>query len=249
MRKPLMAGNWKMYKTPDEARAYLDAFVPLVRESGHAEIVICPPFPALEAAVASTRGTNIHVGGQNLYWERDGAFTGEVCGPMLRAVGCSHVIVGHSERRQYFGDTDANVARKAVAALDAGLIPIVCIGEKLDDREAGRTESVLMTQIAGALAAMSDSQFAAILIAYEPVWAIGTGKTATPQMAADAHAIIRRECHELFGVSAATQLRILYGGSVKPDNTAALMSQHDIDGVLVGGASLDPKSFAAIVNY
>jgi triosephosphate isomerase len=244
-----MAGNWKMYKTPDETRAYFDAFVPLTRESGHADIVICPPFPALEAAVAAARGTAIHIGAQNLYWGQNGAFTGEVCGPMLRAVGCSHVIVGHSERRQFFGDTDAGVARKAAAALDAGLIPIVCIGERLEEREAGRTESVLMSQIAGGLAALNDSQFAAIVIAYEPVWAIGTGRTATPQMAAEAHATIRRECHELFGATASAQLRILYGGSVKPENTAALMSQHDIDGVLVGGASLDPNSFATIVNY
>ena len=244
-----MAGNWKMYKTPDETRAYFDAFVPLTRQSAHADVVICPPFPALEAAVTAARGTAVHIGGQNLYWGREGAFTGEVSGPMLRAAGCSHVIVGHSERRQYFGDGDAEVARKAVAALDAGLTPIICVGERLEDRESGRTESLLMTQIAGALGALSDSQFAAIVIAYEPVWAIGTGKTATPQMAADAHGIVRRECQRLFGDGAAAPLRILYGGSVKPDNTAALMSQPDIDGVLVGGASLDPQSFAAIVNY
>jgi triosephosphate isomerase (TIM) len=244
-----MAGNWKMYKTPAETSAYFEAFVPLTRDSRHADIVICPPFPALGTAVAAAQGTVIQVGAQNLYWGQEGAFTGEVSGPMLKAAGCSHVIVGHSERRQYFGEGDAEVARKTVAALDAALTPIVCVGEKLEDREAGRTESVLMTQIAGALGAMSASQFAAIAIAYEPVWAIGTGRTATPQMAAEAHAIVRRECQQRFGDKAAAKLRILYGGSVKPENTPALMAQHDIDGVLVGGASLDPQSFAAIVNY
>ena len=244
-----MAGNWKMYKTPAETHAYFEAFAPLTRDSGHAEIVICPPFPALAAAVAAAHGTHVQVGAQNLYWGREGAFTGEVSGPMLQAAGCSHVIVGHSERRQYFGEGDAEVARKAVAALDAGLTPIVCVGEKLEQREAGHTEQVLMAQIAGALGALSAAQFGAIVMAYEPVWAIGTGRTATPQMAAEAHAIIRRECLGLFGADAAAPLRILYGGSVKPENTPALMAQPDIDGVLVGGASLDPQSFAAIVNY
>ena len=244
-----MAGNWKMYKTPAETHAYFAAFVPLTRESRHAEIVICPPFPALANAVAAAQGTDVQVGAQNLYWGKEGAFTGEVSGPMLQAAGCSHVIVGHSERRQYFGEGDAEVARKTVAALDAGLTPIVCVGEKLEQREAGQTEQVLMTQIAGALGAMSAAQFEALVIAYEPVWAIGTGRTATPQMAAEAHAIIRRECLGLFGEEAAGKLRILYGGSVKPENTPALMAQPDIDGVLVGGASLDPQSFAAIVNY
>lgn len=244
-----MAGNWKMYKTPAQTNAYFEAFVPLTRDSGHADIVICPPFPALSAAVAAVAGTAIRIGAQNLYWGSEGAFTGEVSGPMLTGAGCSHVIVGHSERRQYFGEGDAEVARKTVAALDAGLTPIVCIGEKLEEREANRTESVLMTQIAGALGALSASQFSALVIAYEPVWAIGTGRTATPQMAADAHAIIRRECQGLFGGEAAGRLRILYGGSVKPENTPALMAQQDIDGVLVGGASLDPQSFATIVNY
>jgi triosephosphate isomerase len=249
MNKPLMAGNWKMYKTPAETRAFFEAFRPLVASSKHCEIVICPPFPDLAAAVEAAGGANIQVGAQNLYWAKEGAFTGEVSGPMIRAAGATHVIVGHSERRQFFGETDETVLKKTVAALDAGLSPIVCVGELLEHREAGKTEAVLCDQCLKGIAGLDARQFAQIVIAYEPVWAIGTGKTATPEIAADAHRIIRREMQARYGNEAAQNLRILYGGSVKPDNAKSLMAQEEINGVLVGGASLDAASFAKIVNF
>jgi triosephosphate isomerase len=244
-----MAGNWKMYKTPAETAAFFEAFRPLVAAAVHCEIVICPPFIDLPAAVASASGTSIRLGAQNLYWAKEGAFTGEVSGPMIRAAGATHVIVGHSERRQFFGETDETVLKRTVAALDAGLTPIVCVGELLEHREAGRTEAVLCEQCLKGIAGLDERQFAQIVIAYEPVWAIGTGKTATPQIAADAHAVIRREMAKRYGDGLAADVRILYGGSVKPDNVKSLMAQDEIDGVLVGGASLDAKSFAAIVNF
>jgi triosephosphate isomerase len=244
-----MAGNWKMYKTPAETAAFFEAFRPLIAAAGHCEIVICPPFIDLSAAVASARGTSIRLGAQNLYWAKEGAFTGEVSGPMICAAGASHVIVGHSERRQFFGETDETVLKRTVAALDAGLTPIVCVGELLEHREAGRTEAVLCEQCLKSIAGLDERQFAQIVIAYEPVWAIGTGKTATPQIAAEAHAVIRREMAKRYGDGLAADVRILYGGSVKPDNVKSLMAQDEIDGVLVGGASLDAKSFAAIVNF
>ena len=249
MNKPLMAGNWKMYKTPAETRAFFDAFRPLVASAKHCEIVICPPFPDLAAAVEAAGGANIQVGAQNLYWAKEGAFTGEVSGPMIRAAGATHVIIGHSERRQFFGETDETVLKKTVAALDAGLSPIVCVGELLEHREAGKTEAVLCDQCLKGIAGLDPRQFAQIVIAYEPVWAIGTGKTATPEIAADAHRIIRREMQARYGNEAAQNLRILYGGSVKPDNAKSLMAQEEINGVLVGGASLDAASFAKIVNF
>jgi triosephosphate isomerase len=249
MRKPVMAGNWKMFKTPAETRDFFEAFRPLVAAAGHCEIVICPPFPDLPAAVEGAQGTRIQVGAQNLYWAKEGAFTGEVSGPMIRATGATHVIVGHSERRQYFGETDETVLKRTVAALDAGLIPIVCVGELLEQREAGQTEVVLCRQCLQGIAGLDARQFAQIVIAYEPVWAIGTGRTATPEIAAEAHRVIRREMRNRYGSDAAESLRILYGGSVKPDNVKALMAQDEIDGVLVGGASLDVKSFAPIVNF
>jgi triosephosphate isomerase len=244
-----MAGNWKMFKTPAETSAFFEAFRPLVRAAAHCEIVICPPFPDLAAAVDAARGTKIQIGAQNLYWAKEGAFTGEVSGPMIRASGATHVIVGHSERRQFFGETDATVLKRTVAALDSGLTPIVCVGEQLEHREAGKTESVLCGQCHDGIMELDAGQFARIVIAYEPVWAIGTGKTATPEIAAEAHAIIRREMRSRYGAAAAENLRLLYGGSVKPENAKILMAQPEIDGVLVGGASLDAKSFAAIVNY
>ena len=240
-----MAGNWKMYKTPAETVAFFEAFRPLVATAGHCEIVICPPFIDLAAAIASTRGTSIRIGAQNMYWAKEGAFTGEVSGPMIRAAGATYVIVGHSERRQYFGETNETVLKKTLAALDAGLTPIVCVGETLEQREAGQTENVLMDHCQGGTSGLSAEQFSKILIAYEPVWAIGTGKTATPEIAADAHRVIRGA----FSQPAANSLRILYGGSVKPDNIKGLMAQPEIDGALVGGASLDPISFASIVNF
>jgi len=244
-----MAGNWKMYKTPADTRAFLEKFRPLVERVGHCEIVICPPFPDLVAAVEAARGTSIQIGAQNLYWQKEGAFTGEVSGPMIRATGATHVIIGHSERRQYFGETDESVLQKTKSALEAGLTPIVCVGERLEEREADKTEAVLCGQCRKGIAGLDAGQFVRIVIAYEPVWAIGTGKTATPGMAGAAHRVIRDEAHAHYGEEAANQVRILYGGSVKPDNAKSLMAQPEIDGVLVGGASLDPASFASIVNF
>ena len=228
-----------MYKTPAETKEFFSIFVPLVASSGH-DVVICPPFIDIGAAVEATAGSNVEIGGQNLYWKNEGAFTGEISGPMLLASGAKWVIIGHSERRQYFGETDATVLDRTKAALAAGLKPIVCVGETLAEREAGQTESVLKTQFDGGILPLGDD-LAKIVIAYEPVWAIGTGKVATPEMAQAAHAYLR----SLLPVD----VRILYGGSVKPDNVAGLMSQPDIDGALVGGASLDATSFAKIVNF
>ncbi|HYA18509.1 MAG TPA: triose-phosphate isomerase [Bryobacteraceae bacterium] len=249
MRKPLMAGNWKMYKTPADTHAFFEAFRPLAEEVSGREIVICPPFPCLEAAVAEAKGSVIGIGAQNLYWGREGAVTGEVSGHMLQAVGCGYVIIAHSERRQYFGECEADVVRKTEAALEYELTPIVCVGERLEERESNRTEAVLEEQFSGGLAPLRPEQFAKVVIAYEPVWAIGTGRTATPQLAAGAHAFIRRQIAKRFGETQAAVTRILYGGSVKPDNVAKLMAEEEIDGALVGGASLDPVSFASIVNY
>jgi triosephosphate isomerase len=249
MRKKLIAANWKMYKTPDEARAFLKDFLPKAVKHTRDEVVLCPPFVCIAAVVEGVKGTKVGVGGQNLHWENEGAFTGEVSAAMLRAAGCTHVILGHSERRQYFGETDDTVNRKLKAALDAGLAPIVCVGEVLEEREASLTEDVLRRQCARAFRAISGERAAALVVAYEPVWAIGTGKTATPQMASEAHAIIRAEAAKAFGAEMAAGLRILYGGSVKPENAKALMSEEEIDGALVGGASLKPDSFWAIVNY
>jgi triosephosphate isomerase len=244
-----MAGNWKMYKTPAETSAFFQKFGPLVANSEHCEIVICPPFIDLAAAVQATQGTRVRIGAQNLHWAKEGAYTGEISAAMIVASGCSHVIIGHSERRQYFGETDESVLKKTVAALDAGLTPIVCVGERLEHREGGLTEAVLVGQCQGGICGLTPTQFARIIIAYEPVWAIGTGKTATPEIAADAHRVIRQKIREAFGAEAADGVRILYGGSVKPDNTKTLMAQKEIDGVLVGGASLDPVSFGSIVNF
>ena len=244
-----MAGNWKMYKTPAETTAFFEKFRPLVENSDHCEIVICPPFTSLAAAVDAVKGTRVRTGAQNVAWAKDGAFTGEISGPMIVAVGATYAIVGHSERRQYFNETDETVLRRTQAALEFGLIPIVCVGERLEDREAGKTGEVLVGQFRKGIAGLSEQQFAKIAIAYEPVWAIGTGKTATPEMAADAHRTIRAEVREKFGKDAGDAVRILYGGSVKPDNAKVLMGQPEIDGVLVGGASLDAVGFASIVNF
>jgi triosephosphate isomerase (TIM) len=247
MRRKLIAANWKMYKTPEQAQTFVAQFLPFLNGSQAVEIVLCPPFVCLPAVVQAAQGTRLTVGGQNMFWEKEGAYTGEVSAPMLKAAGCSHVIIGHSERRQYFGETDENVNRKLKAALAAGLQPIVCVGEVLQEREAGLTEEVLTRQCRIAFSDISSSEAASLVVAYEPVWAIGTGKTATPDMAADAHRVIRAQAARAFGEDTATRLRILYGGSVKPENAGALMAQSEIDGALVGAASLDPKSFAAIV--
>ncbi len=244
-----MAGNWKMYKTPAETTAFFEKFRGVPASGNDASVVIFPPFIDITSAVEATRGSQVGIGAQNLYWGTEGAFTGEVCGRMIRAAGCTHVLIGHSERRQFFGETDATVYKRCLAALDADLMPIVCLGERLEERESGRTEAVLQEQFANGIAVLTPEQFARIVIAYEPVWAIGTGKTATPEIAGAAHAVIRAQVAGRFGQDAANQIRILYGGSVKPDNVKSLMAQTEIDGVLVGGASLDPASFAAIVNY
>jgi triosephosphate isomerase (TIM) len=249
MRKKVMAANWKMYKTPDETTQYFRDFLPLVAGHDRDEIVVCPPYTSVANAVQAARGSNVAVGVQNVHWKMDGAFTGEISAPMLLCLGVTHVIVGHSERRQYFGETDDTVNLRLKAALESGLTPICCVGEVLEEREAGMTDDVLRRQCVRAFHAISAKKAAKLIVAYEPVWAIGTGKTATPEIAAEAHAVIRHEAGKVFGDEFATQLRILYGGSVKPDNASALMAQEEIDGALVGGASLDPKSFAAIVKY
>jgi len=244
-----MAGNWKMFKTPAETIAFFEKFRPLAGNSEHCEIVICPPFTNLAAAVEAAKGTRIHVGAQTVAWAKEGAFTGEISGPMIAATGATYTIVGHSERRQYFGETDETVLKRTQAALEFSLTPIVCVGERLHERECGSTEAVLVGQCQKGIAGLSEQQLARIVIAYEPVWAIGTGKTATPEIAADAHRTIRAQIRERFGKDAADAVRILYGGSVKPDNVRSLMAQPEIDGTLVGGASLDPVSFAGIVNF
>jgi triosephosphate isomerase len=249
MRRPIMAGNWKMYKTVQETCAFFEKFNPLVASSQHCEIVICPSFVSLQTAAHSTRGTRVEIGGQNLFWATEGAYTGEVSAGMLKAAGCQWALVGHSERRQYFGETDDGAFKKIMAALDAGLTPIYCVGELLQHREAGETHKILETQFMGGVAGLSGEQFHKIVVAYEPVWAIGTGKVATPEIAAEAHRFIRDHARTAFGPEAAAACRILYGGSVKPDNIRRLMAQPEIDGALVGGASLDPVSFASIVNF
>ena len=249
MRKKLLAGNWKMHKTPDETLAYFREFLPLVAGHERDEIVVCPPYTDVDVAIEVARGSNVAIGAQNVHWKAYGAYTGEISAPMLVSLGVTHVIVGHSERRQYFGETDDTVNLRLKASLEAGLTAICCVGEVLEEREAGLCEDVLRRQCVRAFHAISAKKAAKLVVAYEPVWAIGTGKTATPEIAAEAHAVIRCEAAEVFGGDFAAGLRILYGGSVKPDNASALMAQEEIDGALVGGASLDPKSFAAIVKY
>ncbi|OLB20094.1 MAG: triose-phosphate isomerase [Acidobacteriales bacterium 13_2_20CM_55_8] len=238
-----------MYKTPDQTRDFFRDFLPLISDHTRDEIAVCPPFVCVPAAVDTAKGSNIAIGGQNLHWEKEGAYTGEISAGMLLATGCTHVIIGHSERRQYFGETDDTVNLKLKIALEAGLTPIVCVGEVLEEREAGLTEDVLRRQCLRAFHAISGRKAGKLVVAYEPVWAIGTGKTATPQLAAEAHVLIRGEAAKAFGDKLADSLRILYGGSVKPENAKALMSEEEIDGALVGGASLNASSFASIVNY
>jgi triosephosphate isomerase len=248
-RRPVIAGNWKMFKTGAETRAFFEAFHPSVKAAKHCDIVVAPSYTSIAAAVEATSGSAIAISAQNLHWEREGAFTGEVSARMIVDAGCKYVIICHSERRQYFGETDETVHRKTQAALLAGLTPIVCVGETLPEREGGIMKDVLRKQFEGGLGALTEADFSRILIAYEPVWAIGTGRTATPEIAEDAHLFVRDLAKARFGDERANGVRILYGGSVKPDNIKGLMAQPDIDGGLVGGASLDPKSFAAIVNY
>ncbi len=249
MRRPVIAGNWKMYKTLAETRAFFTSFLPLVASAKHCDIVVAPPFTAISTAVESAKNSSVAIAGQDVFWEKDSAFTGEISTNMLVEAGCRYVIIGHSERRQFFGETDETVAKKTKAALAAGLTPIVCLGELLSHREAGQTHHICKSQFTGGVAALTPDEFSRILIAYEPVWAIGTGRTATPEIAADVHRFLRQCAAKKFSPAHASALRILYGGSVKPDNIQGLMAQEELDGALVGGASLDAKSFATIVNF
>ena len=247
-RRPLMAGNWKMYKTRPETRAFFEAFVPLVAGVDDRDVLLCPPDVCLETALAATAGTTVAVGAQTMHFAEEGAFTGETAPGMLVELGVTHVVLGHSERRQYFAENDADLARKVRVALDHGLVPVLCVGESLDEREAGRTEEKIGGQADAGLADVRSEELALMAVAYEPIWAIGTGRTATPEVAQETIAALRDRVRVRFG-EAADELRILYGGSVKPDNIDVLMSQPDIDGVLVGGASLDPEGFARIVRF
>jgi len=248
MRVPFVAANWKLFKTIDETVAYVAGLRAQVREGPDVEVVIAPPFTAIRAAADAARGSGIGIAAQDMYWEREGAFTGEISVGMLKDAGAGYVIIGHSERRRLFGETDETVNRKLLAALAADLTPIVCIGETLDERDGGRTLEVLDRQIEAGLRGLSDAQVASLVIAYEPVWAIGTGRNATPAQAGEAHAHIRGRLRGWFGAAAAEQCHVLYGGSVKPDNIRDLMALPDVDGALVGGASLTVPSFAAIVD-
>jgi triosephosphate isomerase (TIM) len=250
MRRPLIVGNWKMYMTIPEALAFAQSFKPRVVAATHCDIVLGPPFTALKALADRLEGSNIGVAAQDVAAEAGpGAFTGEVSAAMLRDAGAAYGITGHSERRQFYHETNESVNRKIVAALGAGLLPIVCVGERLEERDAGRAEVVVAEQLTGGLRNLTVADASRIILAYEPVWAIGTGRTATPHIAQLMHAFIRSRIREMFGDTNAAGVRILYGGSVKPDNVAALMSETDIDGALVGGASLEADSFAQIVNY
>jgi triosephosphate isomerase len=248
MRTPLLAGNWKMFKTPAETKAFFTSFLPLVAKSTSVDIAICPPFVDIPVAVEAAAGSRVAIGGQNCEYRKEGAYTGEVAPGMLKAAGASCVIIGHSERRQYYGETDATVLLKTKAAIEAGLQPIVCVGELLAQREAGQTNEVLATQFNGGISGLTPEEFSKIVIAYEPVWAIGTGKVATPEIAEDAHKAIRDLANAKFG-ALGEAVRILYGGSVKPDNVKGLMAKPNIDGALVGGAALKAESFAGIVNF
>ena len=249
-RKPVIAGNWKMYKTIAETEVFFAAFAPQVASRKHrCAIVIAPPFPALRRAAELAEPLGIAVSAQDLHWEKEGAFTGAVSARMIRDAGCRYTLIGHSERRQFFGETDQTVNQKIRAALGGGLQAIVCIGETLAEREDGQTAAVLERQLTQGLAGLTKAAFSPIIIAYEPVWAIGTGRTATPDIAEEAHRFVRSRVGQMVSQEVAEQLRILYGGSVKPDTIRGLMAQPDIDGALVGGASLDANSFAAIVQY
>jgi triosephosphate isomerase len=248
-RKALIAANWKMFKTPAEAKAFVDAFLPLVAGHSRDEIALFPSPVLLPTVIEAAKGSNVVIGAQNIHFAPEGAFTGETSIGQLKAVGGTHTLIGHSERRQYFAETDEIVNKKLHAALANGIVPVVCVGEVLADREAGKTGDVLKTQVTGALVGITAEVAAPIVIAYEPVWAIGTGKTATPEMAVEAHKIIRAEVAKLLGPAVAANIRILYGGSVKPANAKELIGQDEIDGALVGGASLKADSFAAIVKY
>ena len=248
MRTPFIAGNWKMFKTVQETVLFVKQLRSAVRDAGGVDVVIAPPFTAVHAAAEAARNSNIAVAAQDLYWEKEGAFTGEVSPAMIKEAGAEYAIVGHSERRRLFGETDAIVNRKAMAAIAAGLTPIVCVGETLEEREANKTLDVLDRQLKDGLDSLTADQVADLVLAYEPVWAIGTGRVATAAQAQEAHAHIRTRLRQWFGADAAERCHILYGGSVKPDNIRELIAEPDVDGALVGGASLDVRGFAEIVT-
>ncbi|MBN1822861.1 MAG: triose-phosphate isomerase [Endomicrobiales bacterium] len=249
MRKPLLAGNWKMYKNTGEAVELVEGLKKNLGGVTDREILVCTPFTALYAVGRALKGSNIKLGAQNLFWEPKGAYTGEIAPGMLVDTGCSYAIIGHSERRQYFGENDGSVNKKMKAAFSAGLTPIVCVGETLQEREQNVTFKVIERQVNTGIEGLDEEQAKKLVIAYEPVWAIGTGKTATPQQAEEVHAYIRKLYLKLYGNAASDAVRILYGGSVKPDNTSELMKEPNIDGGLVGGASLEVDSFTKIVKY
>lgn len=248
-RKPIIAGNWKMNKTTVEARELAQKLAPLVSGVKDRDIVLAPPFTALSTVAEAIKGTNMTLSAQNLFWEDKGAFTGEISAEMLLDLGCKYVIIGHSERRQYFGETDETVNKKVRQALNKGLLPIVCVGELLSEREADKANEVIERQITGALKGVTAAEMQKIVVAYEPVWAIGTGKTATPDQANEIHAFIRQKVKSLYSAEVADSLRVQYGGSVTPENVSTLMAMPDIDGALVGGASLKPESFATLVKF
>ncbi len=249
MRKPIIAGNWKMYNTVSQARDLVMALISSLHGVTEVDIVVAPPFTDLAEVAKLTVETNIGLAGQNMHWEEKGAFTGEVSPMMLREIGCRYVIIGHSERRQYFCETNETVNKKLKSALNHKITPIMCVGETLKQREAGQTEQVVGTQIKEGLAGLTAEQMKWVIIAYEPIWAIGTGRTATPEQAQEVHAFIRRQLAGLFGQQIADGTRIQYGGSVKPDNVDGLMAKPDIDGALVGGASLKAEDFTRIVKF
>ncbi|MFH1846024.1 MAG: triose-phosphate isomerase [Candidatus Omnitrophota bacterium] len=247
MRKPVIAGNWKMYKNVNEAVGLVSEIKQAVMGIDNVGIVLCPPFVALVDAARMISESNIALGAQNCYWLSEGAFTGEVSVSMLKSAGCSYIVVGHSERRKYFGETNETVNRKVAAVIDSGLVPIMCVGETLEERESGKTLGVVRTQIVEGLKGFGEIYVEPLIIAYEPVWAIGTGKTATPDQAQEVHAVIRELFSEMYNETAAERKRILYGGSVKPENIEELMSEKDIDGGLIGGASLKAESFVDLI--
>lgn len=249
MRKPIIAGNWKMHKTVAEAVALVEELKPLVADVKEVEVVVCPTFTALDAVSKAIKDSNIVLGAQNMYWEDQGAFTGEISPLMLKELGCTYVILGHSERRQFFGETNEGVNKKAKAAFNHGLIPIVCVGETLEEREAGTTRQVVETQTKGGIAGLEVEEVSKLVIAYEPVWAIGTGKTASKEDAQEVCGYIRQVVSNMYGEELAHKVRIQYGGSVKAENATELMAQIDIDGALVGGASLKAADFNGIVRF
>ena len=248
MRTPIIAGNWKLNKTISEAVELTTQLTDLVAATNSVEIVVAPPFTALYAVSNVIKDSNIELAAQDVYWEDSGAYTGEVSGPMLKDAGCDYVIIGHSERRQFFNETNESVNQKVKAVLSHGLKPIICVGEQLEDREAGNTELVIQDHVAGGIANLSSDAILSCIIAYEPIWAIGTGKTATPEQAQEVHNYIRNLLKETYSDEIASQIRIQYGGSVKPENATELLTQPDVDGALVGGASLQAESFAQIVK-